>query len=82
VGDGACAPAKQLIVPVPRRGDARFPVYHHFMPLVRYLSTRIAVMERGRLVETGEAVTLCANPREAYTRQLIAATPELPAGVA
>jgi peptide/nickel transport system ATP-binding protein len=54
----------------------------HSMPLVRYLSTRIAVMERGRLVESGEAVALCANPREQYTRQLIAATPELPAGVA
>jgi peptide/nickel transport system ATP-binding protein len=54
----------------------------HSMPLVRYLSTRIAVMERGRLVETGEAVELCANPRESYTRQLIAATPELPAVVA
>jgi peptide/nickel transport system ATP-binding protein len=54
----------------------------HSMPLVRYLSTRIAVMERGRLVETGEAVSLCANPQEAYTRQLIAATPELPSAVA
>jgi peptide/nickel transport system ATP-binding protein len=54
----------------------------HSMPLVRYLSTRIAVMERGRLVETGEAVALCAEPREAYTRQLVKATPELPVGVA
>jgi peptide/nickel transport system ATP-binding protein len=54
----------------------------HSMPLVRYLSTRIAVMERGRLVETGEAEAICAHPGEAYTRQLIAATPELPAGVA
>jgi ABC-type glutathione transport system ATPase component len=54
----------------------------HSMPLVRYLSTRIAVMEKGRLVETGEAVELCAHPREAYTRQLIAATPELPVGAA
>jgi peptide/nickel transport system ATP-binding protein len=51
----------------------------HSMPLVRYLCTRIAVMERGRLVETGEAVALCASPQQAYTRQLIAATPELPA---
>jgi ABC-type glutathione transport system ATPase component len=51
----------------------------HSMPLVRYLSTRIAVMERGRLVETGEAENLCAHPREAYTQQLLAATPELPA---
>lgn len=50
----------------------------HSMPLVRYLSTRIAVMERGRLVETGEAEALCAAPREAYTQRLIAATPELP----
>jgi peptide/nickel transport system ATP-binding protein len=54
----------------------------HSMPLVRYLSTRIAVMERGRLVETGEAEALCANPREEYTRQLLAATPELPPAMA
>jgi len=49
----------------------------HSMPLVRYLSTRIAVMERGKLVESGEAEAICAHPRELYTRQLIAATPEL-----
>jgi peptide/nickel transport system ATP-binding protein len=54
----------------------------HSMPLVRYLSTQIAVMERGRLVETGDAESLCAAPQQAYTRQLLAATPELPAGVA
>jgi peptide/nickel transport system ATP-binding protein len=50
----------------------------HSMPLVRYLATRIAVMERGRLVETGQAVELCDHPKENYTRQLLAATPELP----
>ena len=50
----------------------------HSMPLVRYLATRIAVMEHGRLVETGEAEELCASPKENYTRQLLAATPELP----
>lgn len=50
----------------------------HAMPLVRYLSTRIAVMQDGRLVETGDAEALCARPRQAYTRQLIEATPELP----
>ncbi len=54
----------------------------HSMPLVRYLSTRIAVMERGRLVETGEAEALCAHPQQEYTQQLIAATPELPASAA
>jgi ABC-type glutathione transport system ATPase component len=50
----------------------------HSMPLVRYLSTRIAVMERGRLVETGDAEAVCAAPQQSYTRQLLAATPELP----
>jgi peptide/nickel transport system ATP-binding protein len=50
----------------------------HSMPLVRYLCARIAVMERGRLVEIGEAEALCSAPREAYTKRLLAATPELP----
>jgi ABC-type glutathione transport system ATPase component len=60
------------------RGQA-YLFISHSMPLVRYLSTRIAVMQHGRLVETGEAEAVCATPREAYTRQLLAATPELPA---
>lgn len=51
----------------------------HSMPLVRYLSTRIAVMQQGRIVEMGEAEELCSRPRESYARQLLAATPELPA---
>ncbi|WP_263355563.1 ATP-binding cassette domain-containing protein [Acidicapsa ligni] len=49
----------------------------HSMPLVRYLSTRIAVMEHGRLIEVGESEELCKNPRESYTQKLLAATPEL-----
>lgn len=48
----------------------------HSMPLVRYLCDRVAVMRRGELVEVGDAVTICEHPREAYTRALIAATPE------
>lgn len=51
----------------------------HSMPLVRYLCSRVVVMRQGRVVETGEAVALCSAPKEEYTRQLIAATPELPA---
>jgi ABC-type glutathione transport system ATPase component len=50
----------------------------HSMPLVRYLCDRVAVMQRGRLVEMGDAVEVCESPREEYTRALIAATPEMP----
>ncbi len=51
----------------------------HSMPLVRYLCHRIAVMQHGRIVETGTWSEVCDSPREPCTRQLLAATPELPA---
>ena len=47
----------------------------HSMPLVRYLSTRIAVMRKGRLVELGDSETICHSPSDKYTSSLIAATP-------
>jgi ABC-type glutathione transport system ATPase component len=50
----------------------------HSMPLVRYLCDRVAVMQRGRLVELGDCEKVCDSPREEYTRKLIAATPEMP----
>ena len=52
----------------------------HSMPLVRYLCDRVAVMQHGRIVETGSWSEVCEHPREAYTQQLLAATPEMPAG--
>lgn len=50
----------------------------HSMPLVRYLCHRVAVMQRGRIVETGTWSEVCDHPRHPYTQQLLAATPELP----
>ncbi|MDE1154789.1 MAG: ATP-binding cassette domain-containing protein [Acidobacteriaceae bacterium] len=51
----------------------------HSMPLVRYFCHRVAVMQHGRLVEEGTWQQVCEHPREHYTQQLLAATPELPA---
>jgi ABC-type microcin C transport system duplicated ATPase subunit YejF len=51
----------------------------HSMPLVRYLCGRVAVMQRGKLVEIGECEQVCDAPREEYTQRLIAATPVMPA---
>jgi len=50
----------------------------HSMPLVRYLCHRIAVMQHGRIVEEGTWSEVCDQPRQLYTQQLLAATPELP----
>jgi peptide/nickel transport system ATP-binding protein len=50
----------------------------HSMPLVRYLCHRVAVMQRGRIVEEGTWQQVCESPKEPYTQRLVAATPELP----
>jgi oligopeptide transport system ATP-binding protein len=49
----------------------------HSMPVVRYLSTRIAVMYKGKIVEIGQTESLTARPAHPYTRSLLEATPEL-----
>jgi peptide/nickel transport system ATP-binding protein len=51
----------------------------HSMPVVRYLSTRIAVMYQGKIVEIGTTEQVTARPEHAYTRKLLAATPEMAA---
>jgi len=53
----------------------------HSMPLVRYLCNRVAVMQRGKLVELGECEQVCDAPQKEYTQKLIAATPEMPASL-
>jgi peptide/nickel transport system ATP-binding protein len=49
----------------------------HSMPVVRYLSTRIAVMHRGKIVEVGDTEQITERPAHAYTRSLLEATPEV-----
>ncbi len=47
----------------------------HDLAVVKYMSDRIIVMKDGRIVECGEADSLYASPREAYTKKLIGAIP-------
>jgi oligopeptide transport system ATP-binding protein len=49
----------------------------HSMPVVRYLSTRIAVMYQGKIVEIGETDRITNRPSHPYTRSLLEATPHL-----
>jgi ABC-type glutathione transport system ATPase component len=49
----------------------------HSMPAVRYLSTRIAVMYRGKIVEVGDTQQITERPAHPYTRTLLQATPDL-----
>ncbi len=49
----------------------------HDLRVVRALSHRIMVLKDGRVVEEGEAEALTANPRQPYTRALMAAAFDL-----
>ncbi|MFC4376627.1 dipeptide ABC transporter ATP-binding protein [Nocardia halotolerans] len=48
----------------------------HDLSVVRNLAHDIAVMLRGKIVESGPAEQIFANPRHEYTRSLLAAVPE------
>ncbi len=47
----------------------------HDLRLVRHISTRVAVMYLGRIVEMGETTQIFANAQHAYTRALLSAVP-------
>jgi len=49
----------------------------HNFGVVEYLSDRIAVMHKGRIVETGATRDVLESPRHAETRRLLAAVPRL-----
>ena len=47
----------------------------HDLSMVKYISDRIAVMYRGRIVEMGSAECVYTNPQHAYTKSLLSAIP-------
>ena len=48
----------------------------HDLSMVKYISDRIGVMWRGRIVEMGSAAEVCEHPIHPYTRSLISAIPQ------
>lgn len=50
----------------------------HSLPVVAQLATHIAVMRSGELVEYGPATLILHKPTHVYTRELLAAVPEIP----
>jgi len=49
----------------------------HDLAVVRYIADRIAVMEKGRIVEVAEADALFESPQSEITRKLLAAIPRV-----
>ncbi|WP_422384530.1 ABC transporter ATP-binding protein [Roseibium album] len=54
----------------------------HDLSVVRSITERVLVMKSGRIVEEGPTDRVFDRPQHDYTKQLVAATPVLPADVA
>ncbi len=63
----------ELLRELQERHGLAYLFISHDLRVVRALAHRVVVLRQGRVVEEGDAAALFANPREAYTRALMAA---------
>lgn len=66
-----------LIVELTREYEMSTILITHDLGLAAAYCDRLVVMEKGKVVEVNSAAKLFYNPREAYTQQLLQATPRL-----
>ncbi|WP_422374867.1 ABC transporter ATP-binding protein [Roseibium sp.] len=64
-----------LMLDLQKREGLSFLFISHDIAVVERVSHRIAVMYKGRVVETGPCEEVLRQPKHAYTRQLLAAVP-------
>ena len=67
----------QLLAELQRQFGLTYLFISHSLPVVRYLSSRMAVMRRGKIVETGPTEQITERPQHPYTRSLLEATPQI-----
>ncbi|MFD2263316.1 ABC transporter ATP-binding protein [Lacibacterium aquatile] len=65
-----------LLTELQREEGIAFLFISHDIGVIRHVSDRVAVMYLGRIVETGSAAELLANPAHPYTKALLAAVPD------
>ncbi|WP_262697480.1 MULTISPECIES: ATP-binding cassette domain-containing protein [Streptomyces] len=65
----------ELFVEIQERTGVAYLFITHDLSVVRCVSHRVAVMHRGRIVESGEAAAVTGDPRDPYTRRLMLAAP-------
>jgi peptide/nickel transport system ATP-binding protein len=67
----------ELIAKLQRERNCSILFITHDLRTVRKYADRIAIMQTGRIVESGEKTRILKNPREPYTRNLLASIPPL-----
>jgi len=64
-----------LLLDLQSQMSLSFIFVSHDISVVRYFCDRVAVMHRGRIVETGVATQVCDHPEHPYTKALLSAVP-------
>ncbi|AYC35822.1 ATP-binding cassette domain-containing protein [Streptomyces griseorubiginosus] len=64
-----------LLVGIQRRTGVAYLFILHDLAVVRHISHRVSVIQRGDIVETGPAGEVTTNPEHPYTQRLLLAAP-------
>ena len=65
----------QLLRELKERFGLTYLFITHDLAVVRYITTRVAVMYLGRIIESGSTEELFGNPKHPYTEALMSAVP-------
>jgi peptide/nickel transport system ATP-binding protein len=65
-----------LLLDLQERFGLSYLFVSHDLSVVKHLAHRVAVMNKGKIVEQGDGEALFANPQSDYTRRLLAAVPQ------
>ncbi|MGH3757883.1 ATP-binding cassette domain-containing protein [Actinophytocola sp.] len=66
-----------LLIKIAETRDISYLFVSHDLRVVRHIADRVAVMSSGRVVEAADTESIYTDPREEYTRKLLAAVPTL-----
>jgi len=65
----------ELLKQLQRQSGIAYLFITHDLAVVRHFADRVAVLDRGAIVETGTAAQVCERPDHPYTKRLVAAAP-------
>jgi peptide/nickel transport system ATP-binding protein len=71
-----------LLIELGRRHGIALVLISHDLSVVRYLCSRVIVMQRGKVVEQGKTEEVFSDPQHTYTRSLLSSVPPADLSVA
>ena len=73
-----CLQMLNLLADLQKKTGMAVLLITHDLALVRHFADRVAVMEKGHLVEQGDLHTVFSSAQHPYTQKLLALTPVMP----